>query len=294
VSKAPTARPSVADNIYRLFNTADDDIAETPVSALRQPGIEPTTQAHGTGVDLTGKHKLIMTFGPGRSGKTTMLRWAVERGQRKEGIEPVTLATADAVRPVLKLYFEDVLSPRSADTVNDWLTRLLTRVMASPRTVLLDFGADMSLTPILQHVPTLNRDLVEAGVTPVALYFLSPRITDLSILDSMEHAGFKPEATALIMNIGTIDQAKDPETEFALIRKNSVFKAAVDRGAVQVWMPRHTAAKAAEDRRLPLFLAGAASGEPAPPGLSVIDRSKSWHWLQEMETTFAPVLSWMP
>jgi hypothetical protein len=40
------------------------------------------------------------------------------------------------------------------------------------------------------------------GVSPVAIYLMSDRISDLSLLATMEAAGFKPAATLIILNEG--------------------------------------------------------------------------------------------
>ena len=45
----------------------------------------------------------------------------------------------------------------------------------------------------------------EAGVSPVLLYVLTPRLSDLGFLESLQDAGFQPKATALILNEGKVD-----------------------------------------------------------------------------------------
>jgi hypothetical protein len=271
-----------------------DDLDETPLAMLRQTSDQANAAGSASSsLDLTGQHKLVMTFGPGRSGKTLLLRWAVERAHQRLDAAPVTVVTADAARPALKMYFSDVLAPGSQDGAPAFVARLLDRLEKSPRTVVMDFGADMTLLPLLKQIPDLDQTLVKAGVTPVALYLLTPRVIDLTVLDAMEQAGFKPQATALVLNLGSLDEGRDPTTEFAQLRRNSVYRAAIARGAVEIWMPRHFSAKAIEDRRMSLFRAADNEGGAAT-GLGIFDRSRAWHWLPAMETAFAPIASWLP
>ena len=51
---------------------------ETPVGLPPSSSLQPRIAASGVGVDLTGKPKVWFAVGPGRSGKTMLLRWAVE------------------------------------------------------------------------------------------------------------------------------------------------------------------------------------------------------------------------
>ena len=93
--------------------------------------------------------------------------------------------------------------------------------------------------------------LEQAGVELVALYTLSPRVEDLTAMAQLAAKGFTPKATALIMNKGvTADPTMPAEPEFETVMEHSAFRAAVDRGAATIWMPRLYSAKAIEDRRL--------------------------------------------
>ena len=116
-----------------------------------------------------------------------------------------------------------------------------------------------------------------AGVEPVALYPLTPRSSDLTPLAAMTKAGFRPKATALILNEGRADSTRAPLQEFGQIRRHSVYKSAIAQGAVEIWMPRLYAAKAIEDQAERLSAgrqrrdargwprAGSVRPEPNPP-----------------------------
>jgi hypothetical protein len=141
---------NLRDNIVRLFGGDDTPPPETKMDLLRPAATDRpiSVQSAQPAIDLSGQHKLITTFGPGNSGKTTLLRWMIERSM--ESGRPVpNLATVDAARPALKLFFDDVIAPSSPATAEAWLEKLMFRLMGSPRTLLLDFGADASLLPLL-------------------------------------------------------------------------------------------------------------------------------------------------
>jgi hypothetical protein len=278
---------TIRENVVSLFASDDTEVADIPMTPLRQEAAQSSATETASGIDLTGRNKVLMTFGAGRSGKTLMLRYLVERAMNRGG-NPLTLATADAARPALKLFFPDAIGPSSVDKTTAWLETLFSRLMKSPRTILVDFGADMTLAPILAQVPTLSETMEEAGLSPVALYMLTPRSLDLTVLDAMEHVRFQPKATALVLNIGcTVTQ--DPEREFAQIRKHATYRAALDRGAVELWMPKLWSAKAIEDRLMPLYKAVEAEG-----GLDLFDRSRAYHWLAAMETALSGISTWLP
>jgi hypothetical protein len=135
------------------------------------------------------------------------------------------------------------------------------------------------------------------GVSPVAIYLMSDRISDLSPLATMEAAGFKPAATLIILNEGRASNSTLPrEQSFRQIMRHSAYKAAIDRGAIQLWMPRLYVAREVEDRRLTFREARDGiipEGRKVLP-LGVFDRSSLHKWLGQMAAEFAPISSWIP
>jgi hypothetical protein len=274
---------SVKDNIIRLFDARDDDLPETPLSAPRLTQEALPAPSLASAVDLSGKPRVVMTFGAGRSGKSTFLRWTVERAIDRDGETGAVLATVDALRPTLQRFFPSAIVPKQPDG----LERLISRLIELKRTAAIDFGADASLVPLLTQVPNMHQMMLDHGVEPVVLYLLSPRSADLTVLMAMEAARFQPTATALILNMGTM-VGQDPEGEFGQLRRHSVYKAAVERGAVEIWMPRLFAAKAVEDRGIAFRKAVGADG-----GLGLFDRSRVANWLTAMDLACAPIASWL-
>jgi hypothetical protein len=79
------------------------------------------------------------------------------------------------------------------------------------KSVAVDFGGgDTTLGRAVNAVPDLQQMMESAGLEPVALRPLTPRSSDLTPLAVTEHAGFKPRATALILNEGTSRQLAGP------------------------------------------------------------------------------------
>jgi hypothetical protein len=237
-------------------------------------------------------------MGPGRSGKTTFLRWVIET------MSADTSALAAALDPQnrsLATFMEDVYQTSVTDPagVARWAEEFLGFVMTEGHTALMDMGGgDLSMGKLLEDVPDLAGNLEEAGVHPVAVYTLSPRVDDLGVLAGYEAQGFRPKATALVLNVGLADPTIPREEAFARVLRHSVFQAAIARGAVPIWMPRLDATVAAEIEGKRLRFAQARDGKaPADqPGavLGPFNRSRVRKWMTDMEAAFAPIRSWLP
>ena len=272
---------------------------ELPVGLPPAATSQPKAVQSGPAVDLAGRPKVWFAIGPGRSGKTMLLRWAAEMSANRGGTPIV--AAADPQNRSLKNYLENVAEPQTNDATatSRWLEALLRHLMDEKASALVDLGGgDTSLHKLLATVPDLATALGEAGVAPVAVYTLGPRVDDLASLASFEALGFQPTATVLIRNEGLDDPTSDREDGFARLLRHSAYRAAVDRGAVEVWMPRLDAAVAqeVEAKRLSFIQARDAlspKGKKVGP-LGPFDRSRVRVWLNTMTAEMAPILSWLP
>ena len=239
----------MTDHVVPLFSDRDANLPEArlDVSHLGRPmRAGPSGQA----LDLTGKAKAIMAIGLGATGKTTLLRWLCERAL-EQGEDELALATVDPVNRELGHFFPAAMVPPTQDPaqVTAWLEQLLAMILETGKSAALDFGGgDTTLARLLTEVPDLQQMMESAGVEPVALYPLTPRSSDLTPLAAMTKVGFRPKATALILNEGRADSTRAPLQEFGQIRRHSVYKSAIAQGAVEIWMPRLYAAKAIEDQ----------------------------------------------
>lgn len=288
---------SAKDNIVRLFREEEDRFPELPLDDLGAAAGESARKPSAAGVDLTGRPRVLMVFGPGSSGKSMLIRWTIERAQRRDDGEPLAMATMDVERPTLLRYFPDAMKPKPADTFDGYLQWLLTKLTERPVTTAIDFGADQNLLPMVSQVPELHQVLDQAGLGVVALYLVTPRQEDLTLLGKMEQAGFQPAATGIVCNLGraTSDRPEAAIREFAAVRRHSVYRAAIDRGAVEVLMPRHYAAQVIEVRSpLGLFQAADKDAQVSGRPMTAFDVSKSLSWLKAMEIEMAPISSWLP
>lgn len=281
-----------------LFNRPPPTLEEPKLNIvhLAPARLNPTGQPSAA-LDLSGKAKAIMAVGAGSTGKTTLLRWMCEQGIARNSELGVILATVDPTARSLARYFP-AESPGSSDPakVAEFLEELLTVLMEGGQSAAIDFGGgDTSLARLVRQIPNLVDMLTESHVEPVALYTLSPRVDDLTPLAEMEAAGFQPRATALILNEGRSDPTRDAVDEFAQLRSHSVYKTALARGAVEIWMPRLYAAKAIEDRHISFEHAkrGTMPEGRTDPGLGLFDRSRTHHWLAAMDKAFSPIASWL-
>ena len=224
----------MTEDAVPLFNDRDANLPEARLDVPRL-GRPERDKLSSRATDLTGKAKAIMAIGLGATGKTTLLRWLCERALERSDDE-LALATVDPVNRELGHYFPAAMAPPTQDPaqVTAWLEQLLAMVMETGKSVALDFGGgDTTLARLLAEVPDLQQMMEGAGIEPVALYPLTPRSSDLTPLAAMAQAGFRPKATALILNEGRADSTRAPLQEFGQIRRHSVYKSAIAQGAVE-------------------------------------------------------------
>jgi len=292
---ASKPKPNVIQ--FRARPTFDHE-EEAPVTA--PPGRETQTAAvQAAGVDLTDKPKVWFTIGAGRVGKSTMLRWAAEMST-SHGSAPI-VAAADPQNRSLKNYLDDVAEPPTNDATETsrWLERLLRHAMEEKASALVDLGGgDTSLHKLLSSVPGLTSAMDEAGVAPVAVYLLGPRVDDMSSLTTLSGLGFNPAATVLVRNEGLGEFLTHRDDAFARVVRHSAYRAAVAKGAVEVWMPRLEASIAQEIEAKRVNFTQARDGQ-SPEGRKVVplgpfDRLRVRQWLDTMSISMAPIMSWLP
>src|SRR5574337_1242757 len=194
------AKPAKPSAMLFEFKPRDPvaDAPEVPLATLdRKPESARALFPPVQAIDLTGKPKAWFVIGRGGVGKTTLLRWAAERADQAEA--RMVVAAADPLNRSLRL-------DRG--------------------------GGDTSLHRLLQTVPDLAAVLHDGGLEAVAVHVVGANPHDLVPLAETEAAGFQPAATALVCN-----ERLDPRDKFGPVIRHSVFRAALDRGAVPLWMP---------------------------------------------------------
>lgn len=283
---------------------SDEEIPEIGVSytaGLHAP--DHLTTSALTPVDLAGRVPAWFFIGAGASGKTVEARWLAWRmaGLNRDA----ELVALDPANRSLASWFENVLQPPTRDGASTarWLIRLLeSRMRAEAKApMLLDFGGgDVALSTAVESAPGLHEAMEQAGFGVVACYALTPRVDDLGMLDAMERAGFQPKATLLLLNEGRADPTLPRSESFASTVRHSVFRNAVARGAIPVWMPalESDVMQEIDAKRLDFTMARDGS---VPDGarfhpIGGLRRCMVGRWLQRMETAHEALASknWLP
>ncbi len=279
----------------RITDDEDEIAVGLPAPLARRDALPAAMVA----ADLAGRAKVWFVSGPGRSGKTTFIRYLMERMALDGGT--ALAAALDPQNRSLAGFLEGVAQPPTNDAaaVARWLEDLLRAMMEAGSSALLDLGGgDTSLARVLAAVPDLVPTMEDAGVSPVAAYLLGPRVDDLASLATFEAQGFQPRATALVLNEGLIDPTVSREDAFARVTRHSAFRAAVARGAAVLWMPRLEPSVAAEieAKRLRFTFArdGASPSSRQTTPLGVFDRSRVRAWMAAMDAMLAPIQPWLP
>lgn len=204
-------------------------------------------------------------------------------------------------KPSLASWFDGVLQPAGHDSgqTSRFLRDFLDHLLQAKTPAIIDLGGgDTALERTARNTQDLPQTFEAAGVGLVACYVLSPRIDDLHVVQAMEAAGFQPPATAILLNEGRVDSEISPEEAFAAITRHSVFRNAVARGAIPIWVPalEHDIMHEIEIKRLDFGMARDGQipdGETFSP-IGGLRRSMVGRWLARMEQAFAPIQSWLP
>jgi len=247
--------------------------------------------------DLSAQLKAWLLVGEGRSGKTTLARWIADRLNARGLLGEAVIATIAPGNRALERYVASVMQPASADAGETaaWVGKILTALPRRRLHGVFDAGGgDQSIATLIHDEPGLAADLEERNLALVAAYFLGPRLADLAFLKSYEQAGFQPRATALVLNLALAD---DPGA-FDDIRRQPVYRAALERGAVELFMPAMPQDVALAIERKELHYSDARDGR-TPDGrnvevLKLRQRSEVGRWLDAMEREFSVVESWLP
>jgi hypothetical protein len=257
-----------------------------PVAVLPLPtaATGPTLVETPPGVDLSGKRKALFFIGRGRIGKTTLTRLIGEFMDERGGTAIV--AAADPINRSLRIFRNNVAEPDSSepDDVRDWLRDLLQHVMEQKANAMIDLGGgSTSLSSLLREMPDLAGELSRHGVEPIAIHVVGADPHDLVPLAITEAEGFQPRATAIVLN--EIHARRD---RFDQVLQHPAFHAAVQRGAVPIWMPR-LSPDAAKQCDAYGWRYHDVQDKAGPFTASAVQT-----WLRQMAQQFAPISTWDP
>jgi hypothetical protein len=266
------------------FRPAERPPLPRTVLPIPAGALAPVTSDLPAAIDLTGKRKAMFLIGRGRIGKTTLARWIAETVENRGGSQ--IIAAADPVNRGLRVFVDGVAEPPSSDPaeVKDWLRDLLQYAMAEKLNALIDLGGgDTSLAALLQDVPDLAEVLEASGIAPVAIHVTGPDPHDLVPLAMTEAAGFRPAATAVVLN-----EAHGRRSRFDAILQHEAVQSALARGAVQLWMPllNPDAARQCDAHAWHYHDVKSKAGPFAASAVQT--------WLRRMGEEFSPITSWLP
>jgi hypothetical protein len=268
-----------------------------PLSSAEEIDRSPRTQPIP---DLTSFAKLWMLIGEGNTGKTTLARYLIERLDEHNKLTNTMIAALAPGNRNLVSFAAGTLQPPTADprdTAN-WASEYLAALQQARWSGVWDFGGgDTALRTLIEAQPDLAERSEQEGLAIVAAYLFSPRLDDLAFLKALDGLGFRPRATLLILNLGT---AEGVPSAFDAIRRQPEYKSALERGAVEIWMPAMPQLLALEIERARAMFAQARDGNvPAgqtAPEISLLDRVDIRKWLQRMDAEFkeTEAAGWMP
>ena len=299
MAEPKAARPpaqSLASMFQQSRAQSDYNVA---VDGLPPSLIEPTRNSHkGRVPDLSSLAKVWELIGPGGAGKTVLARWLAGGLAERNAMDKVILAALDPANRTLTQFFDSVAQPPSSDTVQTvaWLRDLLEFIGAQKANAVLDYGGNnVAKVRMVETTPTIADTMEQEGVALIAAYVLTPRVDDLAPLVTFEARGFRPRATALILNLG---RAETPAS-FDAVRRQPSYKAALDRGAVELWMPAlepQSLALEIEQQRLQFHQArdGIVPEGRKPSFISLIERVMIRQWMERMTQEFSAVETWLP
>jgi hypothetical protein len=212
-------------------------------------------------------------------------------------LDRTLLAALDPANRTLADFFSAVMQPPTsnpAETVS-WLQNLLEFLTKHRGNAVLDFGGgDVSLAQLVAKMPTLAEAMEEQGIGLIAAYMLTPRVDDLASLMTFERSGFRPRATALILNLAKADTP----AAFDAIRRQPAYKAAIARGAVELWMPALSQGVSLRIERARVQFREAREGLAPegrkPASISLLERVEVREFLERMAAEFQPIDGWMP
>ena len=244
---------------------------------------------------VPSRPKLVVPLGRGGRGKTWWTRWAVERAQ--DAGRAVVVADADRTNATLSAYFAGVLTPPSAEDaeMSDWFTAFIEQLVERELTATLDLGGGDLLLKRVNHEASVVEFLEGNGVQVVAVHVLGPDRDDLAYLRDLEaNRLFAPDATMLVLNEALVPAERSTQAAFEAVLDNSIFRAAVERGARPVWMPRLKPAHEVDERRLTFAAAEASRVKDGQTPIGLWNRQVITKWRRTMEANFAPVADWLP
>jgi hypothetical protein len=260
--------------------------------AMKRDAGSPVAELEHDIADITDKPRMVIAGGRGKTGKSTLLRYAIEQCLARGG-EPV-IADADRTNPTLTAFFPHSTRPQSTenDDVRLWLDALVDGQIDSRSTIYLDLGGGDQMLKQWTRDMDIGPFLTRYDIVPVLLHVLGSDLDDLTYLRDLE-AVFAPKHTAIILNEGVVPAGKTPQTAYRPIVERPEYVSAVARGAQTVFMPRLGCMQEVDRRRLSFADAETGTVKPGQERFPPTMQQQVAMWRRAMATAFAPIASWI-
>lgn len=265
------------------------------------PGIEARaefaklTADAARGRDYSGKAKVILFAGRGRTGKTTIVRYFADRLSSIGG--RVAVMDADRTNPVLRDYLEGVDYPPlyEEDAVAGWIARQSLDCAGSGLTVLVDLGgSDGSLLRLAEQSARFPAEVEKRGGALILCCTLGPSPDDLAPFVNIHAAGLQPSAACFLFNEGALPSGnKLHPKSFETVLANPSYQDLRKRWrGVPVLVPKLYVADEVEKWRLPF--SDIRDGQSPSPDviISPWEQIVVQSWMDDMEAAFSPISSW--
>jgi hypothetical protein len=225
-----------------------------------------------------------------------MLRWLIEQLIAHDKLGQSVIAALAPGNRNLVDFAPGTMQPPSSDALAtaNWATKRLLAMQKARWGGVWDFGGgDTSQRLMIQAQPDMADRAEQEGLAIVAAYLFSPRLDDLAFLKTYERMGFRPRATVLILNLG-----KATGHLRSMTSGQPEYRAALDRGAVEIWLPALPQSVALAIEKARVTFSQARDGE-APAGkreaaISLLERVMVREWMMAMDAEFRAIESWLP
>jgi hypothetical protein len=236
MSKKPSGALPLA-----AMDAPDEEELEVGLSASAAPSTAGYLPATKPPADLSAfPAKLWCIQGKQGTGKTWLAVNLCEALAEKGG-ETRMYALDQGGRRRLADRLEGVQMPPTTDAAAGarWIGQVFDAHMTAQASGVADFGGGSEIMArVAKQMPDLADVMESKGVAPVAAYTLGPNPGTLDPLAITEAAGFRPRATLLVLVEALVPETREPAEAFARVLRHSTFRAAVDRGAQIMVMPR--------------------------------------------------------
>jgi hypothetical protein len=173
-----------------------------PLSIADEINRSPRTQPIP---DLNSFARLWLLIGEGNTGKTVLARWLIEGLIEHDKFEHAMVAALAPGNRNLVNFAPGTMQPPTADprATANWASEYLAALQKARWGGVWDFGGgDTALRTLIEAQPDLAERSEQEGLAIVAAYLFSPRLDDLVFLKAFDSTGFRPRATALMLNPG--------------------------------------------------------------------------------------------